>query len=319
MIRSMVFSLILALGSVPNAGAQLREEAVELSVSNATLHGTLMVPPKPGPYVVALIIAGSGPTDRNGNSPMLAGPNNSLKLIAEGLAEAGIASLRYDKRGIGASKGSGSEADLRFTTFSDDAVALIRMLRGDKRFSKVVVIGHSEGALLGTIAARQADADGLVLLAGVGRPIADVLREQLRAGIPALADSAERVLGELAAGRTVADVPAALQMIFRPSVQPYMMSWLPLDPKAELARVRAPRLVVQGTTDVQVSLADARRLAEAQSVELEIIEGMNHVLKRANGSAQEQLASSYVDPKLPLAEGLMPAIVRFIESRVQAM
>ena len=317
MIRAATLFAILASATAIYAAPQKpAEENVELPVANAVLHGTLLVPAQPNSRVVALLIAGSGPTDRNGNSPLLPGPNNGLKLLAEGLADAGIASLRYDKRGIGASRATGNEADLTFTTFSDDAAAFIRLLQRDKRFDKVVVIGHSEGALLGTIAARETNADGLILLAGAGRPIADALREQLKAGAPALAEPAERIMQELLAGRTVADVPPSLMMLFRPSVQPYMISWLPLDPRNELARVRAPRLVIQGTTDVQISVIDARRLAEAEGVRLEIIEGMNHVLKHASGTPQEQLSGSYGDPSLPLANELLPAIVRFIEANV---
>ncbi len=314
MIRWLVASALLTSTTPAAAGQTPVEESVELSVTNAVLRGTLLRPPGAGPHVVALIVSGSGPTDRNGNSAMLPGPNNSLKMVAEALAAAGIASLRYDKRGIGASASTaGNEADLRFTTFADDAASLIRMLQGDKRFSKVVVIGHSEGALLGTMAARQADADGVILLSGAGRPIADVIREQLKTGAPHLAEPAERIIVELLAGRTVADVPASLNMLFRPSAQPYMISWLPVDPSAELARLRVPRLVIHGTTDVQTSVADARRLAEAESVRLEIIDGMNHVLKRVSGTPQEQMGS-YSDPSLPLVDELMPIIVRFIEA-----
>jgi pimeloyl-ACP methyl ester carboxylesterase len=262
-----------------------------------------------------LIIAGSGPTDRDGNSPLLPGRNNSLKLLAEGLSAHGIASLRYDKRAIGASAGSlksQSEADLLFTMYSDDAAAWIARLRSDKRFSKVIVIGHSEGALLGTIAARTAHADGLILLAGAGRPAGKVLREQLRNGAPALAEKAEPMLRELENGRPVKDVPADMMSLFRPSIQPYMMSWLPLDPRAELARVQAPRLVIRGTTDVQITAQDAERLASADpAVKLTVIDGMNHVLKVASGTAQEQ-RPSYSNPALPLAPGLLEAIVPFI-------
>ena len=318
MIRCLTISACLATAATAHAAPQERiEENVEVAVANAVLHGTLLVPAQPAARVVALIIAGSGPTDRNGNSPLLPGPNNGLKMLAEGLADAGIASLRYDKRGIGASRATGNEADLRFTTFSDDAAAFIRLLQRDKRFSKVVVIGHSEGALLGTIAARETNADGVILLAGAGRPIAEAIREQLKAGAPALAEPAGRIMQELMAGRTVADVPPSLMMLFRPSVQPYMISWLPLDPRDELARVRAPRLVIQGTTDVQISVADARRLAEAGGVQLELIDGMNHVLKHASGTPQEQMSKSYGDPSLPLAAELLPAIVRFIGTNVR--
>jgi pimeloyl-ACP methyl ester carboxylesterase len=295
------------------------EEAVTLAVPGGALKGTLLVPPGSGAKAVALIIAGSGPTDRDGNSPILRGQNNSLKLLAEGLASHGIASLRYDKRGVGASTiANFAEKDLKFTTYSDDAAAWIAQLRKDARFNRVVVIGHSEGALLGTIAARAASADGLVLIAGAGRPIGEVLREQLHNNAPALVEVAEPVLKELEAGRAVATVPPALVSIFRPSVQPYMISWLPLDPKTELANVRAPRLVIQGTTDVQASVADARRLASAgESVQLEVIDGMNHIMKVASGTAAEQMATSYGDPTLPIAPRLLDVIVKFIDSKVR--
>ncbi|MEO5511475.1 MAG: alpha/beta fold hydrolase [Longimicrobiales bacterium] len=321
-----LLSGLVTAGCVTSSGAQAgrpapttpaSDEAVELAVPGATLYGTLRVPAGSGRHAVALIIAGSGPTDRNGNSAMLPGPNNSLKMLAEGLSANGIASVRYDKRGIGASAASlksQSEADLRFTMYSDDAAAWIARLRADSRFSKIIVIGHSEGALLGTIAARIANADGLILVAGAGRPIGEVLREQLKNSAPALAEKAEPMLRELESGRMVKDVPADMQFLFRPSIQPYMISWLPLDPRAELARLDAPRLVIQGTTDVQASPRDAERLASADaSVRLEMVNGMNHILKIASGTAQEQMPS-YSDPALPLAPRLLDVIVPFIQA-----
>lgn len=288
-------------------------EEVTLSAPGATLHGTLEVPAGPRPHTVALIIAGSGPTDRNGNSPLLGGPNNSLKMLAEGLAAEGIASLRYDKRGIGASATPGmTEGALRFTTYSDDAAAWIEQLRKDPRFDRIVVIGHSEGALLGTLAAQKGGVDRLVLIAGGGRPIGAILREQLRANAPALYTQADSIIRELEAGREVANVPAPLMSVFRPSIQPYMISWLPLDPAAEVARADIPTLVVQGSTDLQVNAADADLLGAAgPKVKKVTIDGMNHVLKMVSGTLQQQLPS-YGDPALPLAPPLIPEILAFI-------
>ena len=321
-----MISLLLGLAVPLNAGlgAQTtkppRSEPIQVVAGAHTLHGTLELPAGDGPFVVALIIAGSGPTDRDGNSLVLKGPNNSLKLLAGALAEAGIASVRYDKRGIGQSgmMAGLNESELRFTTYSDDAAAWITHLRADRRFRKVIVIGHSEGALLGTIAAREASADALILLAGAGRPIGEVLRTQLKANAPALADRAEPLLRELEQGRPIADVPADLQFLFRPSIQPYMISWLPLDPQRELAKLEIPRLVIRGTTDVQADRMDAERLGQASpAVRVVMIEGMNHVLKLASGSAQEQLATSYVDPTLPVAPEMVRAIVAFVRASVK--
>src|ERR1043165_3945869 len=87
-------------------------DTVTLTTPTGALHGTLLVPASTRPVPLAVIIAGSGPTDRDGNSPMLQGKNNSLKMLAEGLAARGIASVRYDKRGIaGSAKAGGNEVD----------------------------------------------------------------------------------------------------------------------------------------------------------------------------------------------------------------
>ena len=119
----MVASFALtALASV-SALAPARD-TITLDTPTGAIAGTLLIPSGNGPFALVVIIAGSGPTDRDGNSPLLPGANNSLKLLAEGLADRGVASLRYDKRGVAASaKAMVSEADLRFNTYADDAAA----------------------------------------------------------------------------------------------------------------------------------------------------------------------------------------------------
>lgn len=307
---------VLFVGAVAALGAlQQTGEAIVLETPTGALHGTLVMPVKAeGKVPVLLIIAGSGPTDRDGNSPLLAGKNNSLKLLAEGLATEGFATVRYDKRGIAASVAAGaSEADLRFTAYIDDAAAWIDKLEKDPRFRSVGVIGHSEGSLIGVMAARQAGAKVFVSIAGAGRPAAEVLTEQLQRNLPpALQAESNRILNELRQGRTVSDVPPELAALFRPSVQPYVMSWIPLDPAAELARLEAPSLIVQGTTDVQVSVADAERLSkQSPRSKLVMLAGMNHVLKEVTDPAK-QLAS-YGDPALPLHKELVAELSGFLK------
>jgi pimeloyl-ACP methyl ester carboxylesterase len=260
-----------------------------------------------------LLIAGSGPTDRNGNSVGLPGPNNSLALLAEALAERGIASVRYDKRGIGASRAAmTSEADLRFDTLADDAAAWVRRMRLDPRLSAVTVVGHSEGSLLGMLATRRASADAYVSLEGAGRTASAVIHEQLVARAPApLAAEADSIRAEINAGRTVDSVPPALMVLFRPSVQPYLISWFHYDPVKELARLQVPALIVQGTTDVQVSVEDARLLAADPRVKLVIVDGMNHVLKMVPADMTAQM-KSYSDPSLPVAPRMVRAVASFV-------
>lgn len=309
-MKTLSFLAALALFATPTTAG----EAVELKTSTGTISGSLIVPARAKPVPVVLLISGSGPTDRDGNSAMLTGPNDSLKLLAEGLAARGIASLRYDKRGIGESKRAATaEKDLRFETYVDDAVAWADQLSKDPRFSAVVIAGHSEGALIGTIAAQRAPAIGFISMAGLSQPGDAVLRRQLADKLPPdLVPINDRTLAALKSGKTVDDVPATLLVLYRPSVQPYLISWFRYDPGAEIRKVKTPTLVVQGTTDLQVTVDDARALAAARpGANLEIIDGMNHVLKLVPNDQTKQLAS-YSDPALPIAPRVVEVIAAFV-------
>ncbi|MDQ2930712.1 MAG: alpha/beta hydrolase, partial [Gemmatimonadota bacterium] len=277
-----------------------------------------------GPHPLVLIIAGSGPTDRDGNSPVPIAPGKTLhtdsyKLLAAALAAHGIASVRYDKRGVAASVAAmagQTESDYRFDTGVDDAAAWIRMLRADRRFSTIVVVGHSEGSLVGMLAAQRATADGFISLEGAGRPAAEVIREQLLAAgtPPALFDA---ILDSLSAGKLVANPPPALASLFRASVQPYLISWFRYDPAAETRKLPYATLVIQGTHDIQVSARDADRLASGGNTTLLTIDGMTHVLKKGPPDAAAQVASVYADPSAPLAPEVAAAIVSYVRNSSQ--
>ena len=304
--------------------ANPNEQPVKLETPTGVVHGTLLlpaggagtpVPPQPLLPVV-LLIAGSGPTDRHGNTFGVPGKNDSLKLLAEGLAARGIASLRYDKRGIGESAPAApKEADLRFDTYVDDASAWVRQLDADPRFSTVTVVGHSEGSLIGMIAAQKAPADAYVSISGLARPAAQVLRTQLEGKLPPdLKKDSERILTELEAGRTATEnVPQLLAPLYRPSVQPYLISWFRYTPTQEVAKLAVPVLVVQGTSDLQVTADEAKALAAAKpGAELVIVEGMNHVLKTAAGDLTQQM-KAYTDPSLPVVPELVERIAGFVK------
>ncbi|HKB81356.1 MAG TPA: alpha/beta hydrolase [Thermoanaerobaculia bacterium] len=313
MKRARLFA-IAALIALPCLAAAPAEEPAELKTPTGTLYGTLLVPPAKAPVPVVLLISGSGPTDRNGNSAALPGANDSLKMLAEGLAANGIASLRYDKRGIAASREAmTAEKDLRFDTYVDDAAAWTDHLAHERRFSSVIIAGHSEGALIGLLAAERGKAAAYVSIAGVGRPASAVLRDQLAGKLPPdLAKFNDQALAALESGKTIGDVPPALAALYRPSVQPYLISWFRYDPAAEIRKLKIPVLIIQGTTDIQVGVADARALAAAHpGANLQIIEGMNHVLKMVEPAREKQIAS-YSDPSLPVATRLIEGIAAFV-------
>jgi pimeloyl-ACP methyl ester carboxylesterase len=276
----------------------------------APLHGTLLTPTET--HAAAVLIPGSGPTDRDGNQ-MPAVQAATLRLLAEALAEDGIATVRIDKRGVGASAmAARSEDALRFDHMAEDARAWAADLAQRTGQDCVWLMGHSEGGL----GAQGAAADnpqvcGGGLLASAGRPAADVVREQLAARPQPLHDQAMHALSELEAGRTVETVPG-LAALFRPSVQPYLISWFRHDPGALAAAYDRPLMIVHATHDIQVAEADADALAAAQpNAERLDLEGVNHVLKNAPDDRIGNIAV-YADPDAPLAEGLADGVAAFI-------
>jgi hypothetical protein len=318
MLATLSFVALTALGMThtPTSLNPPTSDTLTLTTPTGSLAGTLLVPSGKGPFPLVVFIAGSGPTDRDGNSPLLPGKNNATMMLAEGLANNGIASLRYDKRGVGASRTAvAREDDMRFPMGADDAVAWVNKLRADPRFSTITIGGHSEGSLLGMLAAQHAPIDGYVSIAGAGRAADKVLREQLSKQLPPpLLAEANAALDTLVAGHMVAAPPQALALLFRPSVQPYMISWLNVDPQAEIAKLTIPVLIIQGSFDMQVSVSDAQLLAKAQpKAKLDVIDGMNHVFKKVASDAATQ-QKSYTDPTLPVAPELVDAVSSFVKS-----
>lgn len=314
MKRVVLLLLCIAAARLEAGTAAPQSSDVRLQTMSGVVHGTMLVPAGDAKVPVVLFISGSGPTDRDGNVGVLPGKNDSLRMLAEALAARGIASVRYDKRGIAASAAAGpKEVDLRFETYVADAKGWVAQLKANERFSSVIVAGHSEGSLIGMLASGAAD--GFLSISGPSMPAGAVLREQLRTKLPPdLLKENERILTSLEAGKTVEDVPGPLFAVYRRSVQPYLISWMKYDPSKELAKLTIPVFIVQGSTDVQVGVADARRLQRASpKASLAIIEGMNHVLKLVDGDAAQQLPS-YGNPDLPLAPRLVDHVVLFVKS-----
>jgi pimeloyl-ACP methyl ester carboxylesterase len=311
-----LWPMLLLVVAVHVLAAPSDDQPIALETASGTVSGSLRLPAGADKPAAVLIIAGSGPTDRDGNNPAFPAPNNSLNMLADALAQAGFASVRYDKRGIGASTSAArDESQLRFDTYVEDAAAWIARLKADPRFSSVAVIGHSEGALIGMLAAERAGASAYVSLAGIAEGPGAVLRKQFAGQLPPpLAADNERILASLEQGKTVAEVPPALAAFYRPAIQPYLISWMKYVPTAHIAALRMPVLIVQGTTDIQVGVAQAQALKAARpDAVLAIIPGMNHVLKDVPADPQRQMAS-YGDPSLPLHPQLAPTIAGFLRA-----
>jgi pimeloyl-ACP methyl ester carboxylesterase len=305
------------IGSLPICWrADANAVMIEEPWFHAGLAGTLALPKNAtagGPAV--LIIAGSGPTDRDGNGPLIS--TDTYRLLAAGLAANGFRSLRYDKRGVGGSTGLvAREEDMRFEDIVSDAVVAARNLAGRDDVSSLIIAGHSEGGLIAMRAARELAIAGLVLLAAPGRPLADVLREQLRAApMPEdLRSQALLMTDALAAGQLVTSVPAELAPVFRTSVQPYLISALAIDPRIELAQLSVPVLLIFGGRDLQTPLKERDALAKARpDARIVTVPTANHVLKTAPPDRDGNI-KTYTDRTLPLDPGILPPIVIFIDA-----
>lgn len=319
-MKKIIFPVLMLLAgqifAQSPADTAVRITNCRLSVPAGVLCGSLSVPGVNKQCPVVLIIAGSGPTDRDGNSK--AGVNgNSYRILADSLLQYGIASLRYDKRGVGESAAAGAkEEDTRFTDMVTDAVAWVLLLKKDNRFSKIIIAGHSEGSLIGMLAAKQAGADKYISIAGPGMPAAEILKKQLQAQPKMVQDLCFARLDTLASGKMLVDPPAMLNSLFRPSVQPYLIDWFKYDPRHEITQLKIPVLILNGTTDIQVSTADADSLhAASPQSQLLIIEGMSHLLKEAPADRAKNIALYNTTPNEPVKTELVQAMVSFIKKK----
>ncbi len=294
--------------------AILEKGASEVSFANGEviLHGTLTMPETTGKVPVVLLIAGSGPTDRNGNNSM--GVSCDIyRILADSLRNAGIACVRYDKRGVGASmQASGNESSARFEDMINDAAAIIKTLNADSRFSGVCVIGHSEGSLVGMVAAQKGGVSKYISLAGIGEPADKVLKVQLASMGVDVEKSAAVIMDSLKMGYDVKNVRQELFTVFRPSIQPYLRSWFRYDPCKEISQLKMPVMIVQGYKDLQVSEAQAELLKKAlPTAQLVTYSSMNHLLRDVD--SDEENKASYHSTTMPLAAGLPQAIAAFIK------
>ena len=307
-MKSLI-STILFVGFLSLYG----QSYVEKEVSIGELKGTLSVPNKETKTAI-LMISGSGPTDRNGNSAM-GFTNNSLKMVAQSLSE-DYAVLRYDKRGIAKSQiAPEDQANLRFDDFIKDARRWLDLLTSEG-YKNLIIAGHSQGSLVGMLAAQnRTDVKAFISISGLAEDAGEAIVRQISAQSPALGEETKINMDSLRNGHSVSSYSPFLISIFNPQVQPFLKSYIKYNPSDEIKKLDIPILVVNGTTDIQVGEDQAKLLNEASpDSKVLIIDGMNHVLKDApNGDIATNMAT-YNNPDLPLSNGLISGIKSFIET-----
>lgn len=281
-----------------------------IKTPSTTLNGTLLKINSKKKTALVILIPGSGPTDRDGNNNAM--KNNSLKFLAEKLAENNIASYRFDKSVLSYSKEQIATVDtLTFESFISDTKAVLSYFKTSKNYSKIIVAGHSQGSLVGIIASLN-NADAFISLEGAGRSIDEILAEQIGKQAPFLKEETVRVLDSLKQGKTVEEFNPMLISVFNKSVQPFLISWIKYNPQEEIKKLTIPVLIIQGTQDIQVQHLDAELLNKANpKSQLFVIENMNHIFKEIKGNLNENM-NSYNNPDLPIMPELSTIMETFV-------
>ena len=297
---------------------------LELTSGPQRLAGTLALPDGDGPWPAVLLASGSGPLDRDSNHRRAC--FDVAGQLAPALARAGLASLRYDKRGVGATPGDWRAAGL-YDNVDDLAAARDTLAaRPEIDAGRLLVAGHSEGALLAAaLAARGAPLAGLVLLSCSARPGAELLRWQARRLQPTLPAP---VRGLLRLFRTdlEAKVAANHQRIAATTTDVarvggvrlnarWTREFLTHDPRTDLARVRVPVLALTGDKDLQVDPADLDRIAATVPgpVEVHRVPDLTHTLRRQPGPAS--MRSYRAELRRPVDPVVLDTVVDWCSAR----
>lgn len=306
MKKLFVFFIIFS-NSIIFSQEKFKIEEVEV---NNLLKGNLYTPNGLKTGNLVIIIAGSGIPDRNGNMPQM--QNNSLKFLAQSLAENGNSVYSFDKRTLVLLKDPKfKEETLTLDVFIKDVKDIITFFKAKNEYSKIILAGHSEGSLI-AMQAMSSDVAALISIAGAGRTIDEVITEQITKQSPLLEQEVKNNFKLLKEGKTFELKNPQLISIFRPSLQPYLISWIRLNPQEIIAKISQPVLVINGTKDIQVSEDEAELLKTANpKVQLALIANMNHVLKTITGDASENMAS-YSNPELPINQELITTITDFL-------
>ena len=304
----MKWFILLFFISLEAFSQEKNYDSLQVSI-DPEVQGTLLSPKGENQPPLAILIAGSGPTDRDGNQALF--KNNSLKYLAEGLAQKGIATFRYDKRVIAQiNKATVQEEKMTFEDEVNDALLVVNHFKD--KYKKIILIGHYEGSLIGLLVAQKVVVSKFVSISGAGNSSATLIEEQIGKNAPQLKEESQKIISQLRKGELVENISPYLAPIFRKSVQPYLISWFKYEPAKEIAKLQIPILIVQGTNDLQVEDKEAQLLKEAQpKAQLLLIEGMNHVLKKVKTLEENQL--SYLNPDLPISGELVEGIASFIK------
>ncbi|TBW28386.1 S9 family peptidase [Gramella sp. KN1008] len=309
-MKNHILTVILLILFQQGSSQELNYVEEDLKITQA-IEGTLTIPKLEETESLVIFIQGSGPTDRNGNQPMM--KNDGMKKIAHQLAKNGIASFRFDKRIFKMTELKIKEEDLRFDDFVNDVKDILKYFEEKDQFDNLLVAGHSQGSLVGILASEEM-ADGFISLAGAGQPIDNIIVEQIHKMAPPLAENARTAFDEIRETGSTTNYSPMLESIFKPTIQQFMESWMKYDPVEEITKLDIPVLIINGSADIQVETEEAEALKIAsEEAKLVIIDNMNHIFRKIESEDRLKNTKSYNEPNLPLHPELIPVLTEFIK------
>ena len=309
-MKQLIFAITCLFIGQYSISQEVTYTEEEISISKFT-DGTLTLPKSGEAESLIIFIQGSGPTDRDGNQSMM--KNDGMKKMSRELAENGIASFRYDKRVLKMEELKLKEEDLNFDDLITDAVSILDYFEEKDQFDNVVIAGHSQGSLVGILAAKE-NADAYISLAGAGEPIDNIIVDQVNKMSPQLGENARIAFDEIREKGKTTNYNPMLESLFRVSAQPYMYNWMQYDPAKEIANLDIPVLIINGSSDIQVDVEQANMLKAAnEDAQLVILENMNHIFREIKTDDRLVNTKAYNEPNRPLHPELIPVITEFIK------
>jgi esterase/lipase len=302
------FVLALVLTFIINTHNEIAIETPE-----GTIFGEIL---NAGNENLVIFTAGSGPTDRDGNSKYLDGKNNSLIGLANELKNSGISTFRYDKRAVGKSLKTFDIKNIVFEDFVEDLTNIIKYFRNEGTYNKIYLLGHSQGSLESVLAAQKEIVDGVIYLAGPARYIDQVFIEQLEN------QEENEVYKEmlytvkrLQKDRKVSndDINESQKKILNIENQTFLLSWMKYNPVDEVKKIKTPIIFIYGDTDTQATTKEMDVFIKAmKNPNYKVIGQMNHVLKESPEDKREN-EKRYIDPSYKIHPQLAPTIVNFVK------
>ena len=295
-ITYIAFSICCFATSV----AQVKSEEINLNNGVILLPGTLSYTSEISPLIIW--VHGSGGVDRNGS------PINYIQQFREAINQKNIAFFSFDKR-TSNPKNAAFLTDILIEDFVSDVELVIAHFKNDARFTSIILAGHSQGSLLAFLASK--NVDKIISIAGAGETIDKTIVRQITNQNEAFGKLTDNYFKELKETGEIKEVDPNLLSLFSPQNQPFLMSWMDLNPIDEIKKVNIPTFIIQGDKDIQVQILDAENLSKAKpNAQFLIIKNMNHVLKTIE--KDEDNLKSYMTDSFPISEVLINEITNFI-------